>query len=279
MRASIKPHARQRREKLDFIVPGFSNFNPSDDPAAIGDTVLTNGLNWNYDSAGAAQTAKGYSRLNTTNLPTGTDNGWTLETPVLRQLIVATTAGYLYRYDNAGGWVQIGGPFTAGARWDGQESRNKLYLVNGYDGVLVWDGTTLVVQAITGYTNIKPQYIHNRKNRLYFSERNSSIVWFTDLLDASVVQSNSFIQVNTDDGQYIMALGSNADNLTVFKDGSLWNVIGEPLTSGNVTYVGNLQIRKSNSDVGCVSYKTVQTVNKGVQVFVSTSGIFAPPLS
>lgn len=272
--AQIKPHSRQRRQKLDYIIPMFENYNPSDDPVAIGDGILANGLNFNYDNSGAVQTARGYSKVNTTDLPAGTDNGWMFETSTLRQLVVATTAGYLYRYDNAGDWVQIGGPFTSGARWDGGMMRNELVLVNGYDGIITWDGTNLVTVTVNGYANIKPQYFCNRKNRAYFAERNSSLVWFTNPLDITTIQSNSFLQFNTDDGQFITGLGINVDNVTVLKDRTVWNIIGEPVTAGATTYVGNLQIRQSNSDEGCVSYKTITTVDNGLQVFVGTSGIY-----
>jgi len=274
MKASIKPHSRQRREKLDYIVPGITNFNNSDDPTSVEDTVVTGGLNLIYDNTGAVQTARGYARVNTTNLPAPLDNGWMLETPALRQLVVSTTAGYLYRSDNAGGWITLGGPYTASASWGGFEMRNKLVLFNGFDGILTWDGTTLATVTVTGYAAIKPQFGANRKNRAYFAEKNSSLVWFTDPLDITTIQSNSYIQVNTDDGQSIVGLDMTVDNLTIGKDRSVWNIIGEPLTAGATTYVGNLQIRKSNSEVGPVSAKSICTIANGVQIFVATSGVY-----
>ena len=274
MQATIKRHDRQRSEKLDFIVPGFTNYNPSDDPSSIGDTIVAAGLNFMYDSSGSLQSAKGYVRVNTTNLPAPTDNGWLFETSSIRQLIVATTAGSIYKYDNAGAWTLIGGPYTSAQRWDGCMLNGKLFLVNGVDGILQWDGTAMTLLAVTGYSAIAPQYITQRKNRLYLTEKNSGLVWFSNPLDPSTIQPNAYQNFEPNNGHIINGLGSTGDSVQAFKDNRVINLIGEPLVSGNIAQLGNLQMRASNSEVGAIAYKTIVTIAKGVQVFAATSGIY-----
>lgn len=179
------------------------------------------------------------------------------------------TGTYLYKYDNAGGGTLIGGPYTLNAQWDFTTYQNKVFAVDGFDGVLQYTGSGTVTQV-----NPTPlQYIETHKNRLWGLKRNSSTLQFCDAGNPASWPLNNFVEVNTDDGQVATGIKKQLDSIVVMKTNSVWYFVGEPLGSGNLTTVGNLQLRQADSEVGCISYKTIRKIRRGVLAWACPEGI------
>lgn len=78
-----------------------------------------------------------------------------------------------------GAAVQTG---LSNARWQyvnfSNTAGNFLYMVNGADAPLYWDGTTWTIPAITVVTPTNLVDIHAHKNRLWFVEKNTLNAWY-----------------------------------------------------------------------------------------------------
>lgn len=270
------------RERLEFPISSFDGVDNNNDPASIKDSVSPDALNVNYDSVGAIQSRKGYIKLLTTTLanPITGMRSATKSDQVTRQLVYASGTDW-YVYNNAGGSTKISTQtFTTGRQWDFDQFADKVYGVNGADGVYQYDFST--VTSIPGWgsgTNSsgQPQYIRVHKNRVWLAgdPTNPSRLYFSDpnAASAGTFPINNFIDINSNDGQVITGLEVLLDALIVFKGESIWMVLGEPVGSGNVTLVGNLSLRKANSEVGCVAFRTIAKV-ESILFFMHQSGLY-----
>jgi hypothetical protein len=134
-----------------------------------------------------------------------------------------------------------------------------------------WNGATTGIVAPVGvFTNPSRYRIH--KNRAWVAQ--GSTIYFSDSQNPTSFPAGNFININSNDGQTIQAIAHTNDALIVFKDDSVWYITGEPLGSGSSTTIGNLNLRRANSDVGCVAYRTVQAIAEGVLVFMARSGLY-----
>lgn len=68
------------------------------------------------------------------------------------------------------------------ARWQytnyANTSGNYLYMVNGADAPMYWDGSTFTNAAITGVTVANLIHINQHKNRIWFTEKNTLNAWY-----------------------------------------------------------------------------------------------------
>lgn len=283
MSNTLKSKFQQKspRDRIEFPLSNFTGVDNSADASSVEDNISPDSLNTVLDNTGSVQTRKGYTKLLTTASALGNPiqgmRQYYNNSTATKQLIYASGAN-LYRYDNAGGSVQIGGPYTAGKQWDFDVYNDTLYAVNGADGIFQYAGGAITqVSGVNGPVgdaiSLFPQYIRIHKNRSWVVPPNSSTIYFSNAGDAGTFPINNFIQVNTNDGQVITGIEVLVDSLVVFKTDSIWYITGEPQGSGNSTVVGNLSLRRANSEVGCVAFRTIQKVG-AVLLFMSRSGLY-----
>lgn len=152
---------------------------------------------------------------------------------------------------------------------------NKVFMVNGYDTPLVWDGagiTSLTTATLpTGVT--KPKYIEQFQNYLFYlnvyvsSAKEGSRFYWCALNDETTWSATSFIRVSDNDGTEISGAAVLSDRLVVFKERSIYNVY--PTFDPDIPFT----VQKSNSSVGCVCAYSIQEVENGL-VFLSQDGFY-----
>jgi hypothetical protein len=228
-------------------------------------------MNTILDSVGAISLRNGYTKLLTTKLGSTTTNGIAYYKSDGTKQFVYGAGNTLYRYDNAGGSIAItGGSLNATGTYYFEVFGDTLYGVNGND-FFSYNGTSITAY-VTGITN--PQYIRVHKNRIWVLS--GSRLYFTDAFagtSAPIFPGNNFIDINTNDSQVGTGLEVLLDQMVIFKTDSVWVITGEPLGSGSSTIIGNLNLRRANSDVGCVAAKSIKKVESYI-LFAARSGIF-----
>lgn len=270
MKAILDNHNQKRGGKLDWILPALEGLNLND-PASIGECETPATQNTVYDGD-AAETRPGRIKLTTTVAAAlRVSNGYAFNKKDGTKFAVYARGQYVYRYDNAGGEVQIGGPFTNNTEWDFTVFKDTLLGCNGYDGIWGWTGTG----TMTLVTSFAAQYVRTHRNRIYAAARNVSEVRFTDAGSATSWPTNNVQEVNTDDGQIITGLEKMTNQLKIFKSGSIWTVKGEPLGAGTNTLLGNLTLEQDDSDVGCCAFRTIRKVTGGLLLFMAPGGLYA----
>lgn len=278
--ASLTKQDLDRLDKFQFEVDGFAGVDNSSDSSSLPANVSPDALNTMYDLSNANESRKAYTKLNTTSFPGPIINQTPFYTSAGLKVIVfaanATVAGtapggvtgtYLCKYDNAGGYTVIGGPYAINTFWDFTVLNDTLYACNNSNGLQSWVGTGTFTTA----NAIVLQYIIARKNRLYGAGGN--IVYFSDAGNPVSWPSNNYIQINTNDNQVIVGLRTNIDDLVIGKSKSVWYLQGEPLGAGSTTTVGNLQLRQADSEVGWSSTLNVCKVRQGILMWVCESGV------
>lgn len=269
-----------RVDKFQWEVDGFAGVDNSSDPSTLPDNISPDALNTAYDLSNANESRKGYTKLNTTSFPGAIIRTTSFYKSDGTKLVVfaanATNAGtapggltgtYLCKYNNAGGYVVVGGPYTVNTFWDFTVLNDTLYAVNNVEGLQSWVGTGTFTTA----NPIVLQYIKARKNRLYGLK--GSLVYFSDAGNPTSWPANNYIQINTNDNQIGVGLETYLDDLVIGKSQSVWYLQGEPLGSGSTTVVGNLQLRQADSEVGWTSVLNVCKVRQGILMWVCESGI------
>jgi hypothetical protein len=278
-----RPQRNAPRSKLSYGVTSFAGVNTTDDPLEIADMESPDTLNTIYDTVRSVGSRKGYTKVLTTPTPAANSGLREYYQSNGTKQLVYGSGQFLYRYDNAGGSVQLTGAqasFTTGTQWSFDVYNDQLYAGNGVDPLQVYNGTSYNNDTAASFTvnaanvAVTPQFVKFHKNRLYCANKNSSILYFADAGNPNSFPVNNFIQVNTNDGQNITGIEILLDSLIVFKDNSIFILTGEPLGAGNTTTIGNLQLRKANSDVGCVAFRTIQRVGSQL-MFAHSSGIYA----
>lgn len=276
LRNLSKPQRNAPRRPLSYEIPIFKGWHPSYDTTAIEEYQSPDTLNTVYDTVESVGSRKGYTKVLTTATPSFIGGIQPLyRTDGTKQLVYASNTN-LYRYDNAGGSVQLtpntGAPtnFTANLQWSFDEYLDQLYGGNGTDSFISYNGTNYSVVN----NGVTPQFVKVRNNRVYCANKNSSTIYFSDAGNPNSFPVNNFIQINTNDGQNISGIAELLGNLVIFKDNSIWILSGEPLGAGNTTTIGNLQLQRANSPVGCSAFRTIQVVDQAL-FFMHSSGLWA----
>jgi hypothetical protein len=290
-----KPQLAAPRAKLEYSIPYFSGIDTTSDPAsspettsnpnAMEETSSPDTLNTVFDKVQSVGSRKGYTKLLTTSLTDFIGGMYSLyQSSGAKQLVYASDAN-LYKYNNAGGSTQLTGApatFTPNNQWSFDELLDDVYGGNGVDPLIVYNGTNYSIANAA----ITPQFLKVRTNRVYCANQNSSTLYFSDAGTPSSFPVNNFIQINTNDGQNITGIDSLLDTLVIFKDESVWLLTGEPLGAGNLTTIGNLQLKQANSPVGCSAFRTIQHVEQtlffmhwsGIYMLQNTSVVLVSPL-
>jgi hypothetical protein len=267
------PQLNAPRRKLIYELPNFGSIDTTTDPTLIREIDSPDNLNVVYSSFEAVGSRNGYTKLITTPTPSFIGGMYPFyKSDGTKKLLYASGAN-LYYYNNAGGSTTILGTpatFTPNQQFSFDEYQDVAYGGNGVDPLIGFNGTSynIVNSAIT------PQFVKINKNRVYCANKNSSTLYFSDAGTPSSFPINNFIQINTNDGQNITGIEVINDNVIIFKDDSVWILTGDPLGSGNTTTIGNLQLRKANSSVGCSAFRTIQKVGS-ILFFMHYTGIYA----
>ena len=264
------PQAAAPRTKLQYPVTYFNGIDNSNDPASIDANQSPDSLNTILDSIGAIEPRMGYTKLLTTKLSAPSNNGIAFYKSDGTKYLVYRQGQYLYKYDNAGGSTQVGGPFVSSVQDDLDVYQDVLYGVDGTDSYQ-YNGTTSASLLTPSGVFTSPQYLRVHKNRIWIAQ--GSTIYFSDAGQPTSYPVGNFININSNDSQVITGVEVLLDALVVFKTDSIWVITGEPLGAGNSTTIGNLNLRQANSSVGCVAYKTIKKVDT-VLFFMARSGLY-----
>lgn len=267
-----RPQRKAPRTRLEWDVPSFGSLDTTTDPVEMDELDSPDALNNVYDSVGATKTRAGYIKLLTTSLTNPIVGMRQLYQSNGTKQLVYASGTHWYIYNNAGDSTQLTGvpsSFTNNLQTSMDVFQDSIYGGNGTDALVAYNGTTIstVNSAIT------PQYVKIFKNRIYCANASSSRLYFSDAGNPSSFPTNNFIDINTNDGQFITGIEVLLDSLVVFKSDSIFVITGEPLGAGNLTTIGNLQLRQANSDVGCTAFRTIKKIGP-VLFFMHKSGVY-----
>lgn len=258
------------RVRLEFPVSDFDGVDNSNDPASLLADKSPDTLNTILDSVGSIENRKGYTKLLTTKLSVASNNGFAFYKSDGTKQLVYRAGTLLYKYDNAGGSTVISPTFTNSTAEDFDVYQDVLYGVDGTD-LYQYNGISNASLLVPTGVFTSPQYLRVSKNRVWVAQ--GSTLYFSDAGQPTSFPIGNFIVVNSNDGQVITGLAVLLDSIVVFKTDSIWVITGEPLGNGSSTVVGNLNLRRANSDVGCVAYKTIKQV-ENVLFFMARSGLY-----
>lgn len=259
--------------------------NTTAGPMSLKDNESPDLQNVDFNKFGSIVMRNGYAALNTsaiTNTPNSDGMKWFEfdSAGTTTRKLVNIADGKLYKMDDLDGtWDDEtnGLTITADNLCDFEVFLDTLYVVNGQDTPFEWDGTASSATTSTLPSGVtKPKYVASFNNYLFYanvvvsSVVNSSRIYWSDLKDTSTWRSTSFIDIAKDDGQTITGLKVLADRLIIFKERSIYSLF----------FTGEADIPfilpgggKTNSDAGCVSFRTIQEVENGL-VFLSSDGFY-----
>lgn len=160
------------------------------------------------------------------------------------------------------------GTLSASYTPDFATAQGNLWISNGFDWPMTWDGATLTTYDTTNSTGmVKARIIEWAWQRMWYTgitgERNR--VYFSEALDpAYIVSLENFIDIAPDDGDYITGLLLSGDVIIVSKTHSTWAIY--KMNSGAFNY------RQVNPTVGCL-YPTCLINFRGLPATFSHRGI------
>ncbi len=162
--------------------------------------------------------------------------------------------------DVSGTWTSRNTANTKDLKHRFAEFIDYTFTVNGTDVVLT--STDLVTWAnVNAPTVILPRYIAVFQDRVYVARGSAtgqkSRFWFSDLPDATAQTiawdtTNSFVDVNPDDGDEITALENNGNKLLIFKNRAMYTWIFGQVEPDRIIGVGteSQECVKTNLDIG-----------------------------
>lgn len=195
----------------------------------------------------------------------------------VRKLVNMTGGGFYKMDDLDGTWDDATNAqtITAGNPYDFASFNNELYMCNGADTPLSWDGagtSSLTTMTLpTGLTDSK--YVELYENYLFLANvivsaaSKTTRIYFSNIDDATTWTDTDFIEVSKDDGQEITRIQVLGDSLIIFKERSIYSL--KFTGDADIPFV----LRKTNSEVGCIAPFSVQEVKNGV-VFLSYDGFY-----
>jgi hypothetical protein len=251
-----------------------------------------------WEAEGVEATGAAQELENGISITFGADTGHTLgeswsfttsmtDNPILGLATLITDAGVSkelriqttkLEYNNSGTWTEIGSDeFTTGLDAFFTQAGNKIYISNGTDNNMSYDGTTLTDLGNTTYP--KGKYSDFWKNYLFVcgdgvlnGTTYKNRVWFSDLGDPDTFTTGTnYFDVGKSDGQAITGIASLGEFLVIFKRKSIYILSGSSpdawiLSDGvnNISQIAN--------GIGCVSAKSIVRVGNDLW-FMSDDGI------
>ena len=175
------------------------------------------------------------------------------------------------RYLNSATWDTLDEGFTTGLDTQFIVANNKMYILNGTENIHSFDGTAVGLNS--GLTDLgaaipKAKYGVWWKNYMFIcgdsdlgGTKYPSRVWFSNLGDADTwTTGTDYFDVGLNDGQSIKGIGILDKYLVIFKENSIYILVGDgPVewvlsgTVNNTTLVAN--------GVGCASHRSIVQVS------------------
>ena len=224
MRTALRPINRAFKAALSSISAPTGGWNARD---ALGAMELTDAVsieNW-YPSTSDLQLRMGYSNFST-GLPSQVESLMAYNGLTANKMLAGSGTA-LYNVTSGGA---VGAAVKSGltnVRFQYQNyantSGNYLYMVNGADSPMYWDGTTFTDAAITGVTKANLIHINQHKNRLWFVEKNTLKAWYLSTSAIAGAATAFDLSGVAQMGGYLMAMatwtvdgGQGVDDLAVF---------------------------------------------------------------
>jgi hypothetical protein len=192
-------------------------------------------------------------------------------------------------------WVSLAGvPITANVDVNFTQARGKLFMWDGVQGGVYYDGTTVARPGTMPKATFGIFYkgfhlvagVTGQRSRLFISQGADASVFTNDpasitstedpdnptsIPGATVFTNTSsdranFIDIAKDDGDAITGLGFFQDSAIIFKDNSIWQMTFNAGTSTPV-------VQMITNALGCVSHRSIDNVQNDLY-FLSRRGIF-----
>lgn len=270
--ASLKSKATTGTQYAEFPIFNFGGgLNNKEAPHRIADNQSPDLLNVNFDQFPAIQSRKGYVALNATQI-----DGNPIKTLISynknngSKYLLATSGTSIYQW-NGTQWVAIKTGLTGnGLVFGYQVFNDNLYMCNGVDGLLKYDGTT--VSTVAGAPQGK--YLTLFKNHMFMAgdPANPNLVYFSDLATAESWPALDVIAENTNDGDVITGLKVFKDMLVIFKERGKFILKG----SGPSYYVNVGPIGKGTvSQNSAVVIPDYESGHGDLLVFLARDGVYA----
>lgn len=197
--------------------------------------------------------------------------------------IIAQLTGGTVRQLTAGVWSDVGSPvLSRTGQLRGATFKNKVYLQNGTDAAVSFDGTTVTTLGDTYNADLSTPTNGNMPIGKCLAVWQGSVFVANTLEDATTHPNRvrwshpnfpedyvdfHFIDIDTGhDGDEITALVPFGDRLLVFKNHSVHAIYGEPPEA--------LRAYPVSQEVGCPSQEAVASTDVGVYFFSWPEGVF-----
>lgn len=156
--------------------------------------------------------------------------------------------------------------------------KDKLYVgpasspASGSSGLMSYNGTQ--TSRVASSTVFNTMAVH--KNYVFgFNNKNStnpSRLYWGALLDPETYPASNFVDVSPNDGDVLRGIISHNDVLYIFKDTSIWYLVGDVFDPSNPTYALRRVINPSQ--VGTFHGRTLKVYN-GAVTFLGKDGVYA----
>ncbi len=238
----------------------------------IGDNESPDLLNVNFDQNGAVVKRRGFIPLNSQHIDSNAIMSLIpFEKSDGSRYLVACSGTSVYSWDwNALAWTAIKTGLSGnGVKFTGSVYNDVLYLWNGVDTPMTWDGSTFGALSYPPGSCAYAVVSGNRmyaagdplaRSRLYYSTADDPTDW------NATSTEGGFIDIDTNDGDIITGLALLLDSVVIFKRKSIWVLKG-----ADPAYY---TLIAAHAGVGCVSHWTIQNVLNNL-VFLSEDGVYA----
>lgn len=245
----------------EFPVLKFTGLNTRDTSIHIEDSQSPDLMNVHFDNKGEITKRSGYTVFSTIDT-----------NPVVSLFSYFKSSGTKYMlassmdkiYDiTSGAPTAIKTGLVSNQRFTSTVYKDTLYMMNGTDGLMKWDGTTfsIVAGAPAG------KYVVVHKNRLYIcgDPANPSRVYLSDLGSPESFPALNFIDINTNDGDVITGISEHLDSLVIFKERSIHVLRGsDPI---------NFVMVDSHQSRGTVSHWTIVSIQNHL-FYLARDGVY-----
>lgn len=110
---------------------------------------------------------------------------------------------------------------------------DKVYIVNGYDSMMIWDGTTMTTATHNADFKVPENIILHKNRAFYYSRDDPTRLYFSELYpDLQNVSSVNFIYIpDPASPDPITGFTVFQDQLVIFKKESKWLLVGDDLAT------------------------------------------------
>lgn len=245
----------------EFPVLKFTGLNTRDTSIHIDDSQSPDLMNVHFDNKGEITKRNGYAVFSMIDT-----------NPVVSIFSYFKSSGTNYMLSTSmdkvynitsGTAVSIKTGLSSNNRFTSTTYKDALYMMNGSDGLMKWDGTTFsIVPSMPG-----GKYVLVHKNRLYIcgDPANPSRVYFSDLGSPESFPALNFTDINTNDGDVITGMAEHLDSLVIFKERSIHVLRG--------TGPQNFVMVDSHQSRGTVSHWTIVSIQNHLY-YLARDGVY-----